>query len=1196
MRRWSIRILIGLAAVIVLIIVAVQVVLWSQLPKDIVTKQIEQELGLRISCRRLTTSWLGRTTLTDVSLGLPLAEKSFLNVATLKVKHSSIFGIILTRAVSIDYIEIDKPDVIVLQDATGQWNLAEVAELLGRVGGGNAGAASASSGVPKLPNVRLIDGTVRVIDNAHHTATLSPVNVNGYAVGSLVWEYDLGVGDAISVVGKLAPGSSWQHQLKLTAHHLDSLTRGWGINSYGADVAATWDGQLSSDGGVSGTLTLDHASATGVPGAGDVRATGSIAVEAGGSAAPATGTSATGESATGTSAPATVALAPGAAPAPAASGPAPGAALITIRPLKLDIATSLATLPKLELTGGSLVDDNAGVHVRAVQLSALGGFALINASFNPATCAADLDTRWTGLSLSESISHSGSLLASLRMPFHDHPEIKIQLDSHGIASANKWDAQLQIAGAGQSWSNIDWVLSAPQLQYTGSQTVQFTDLVGHVSQKLPTIELTSLTLPARPHLKSFGKVNLATREWSFRLDAGGAPRAEGFVVPVDLNLDASGNQDLYTLHSANVLVADTTLHATGFYDRQQPNPVSLNVSVSQPPELPPNAAISGHLGGQLTVTGKLFKNAYNLTNPDLKVDGMLSSSDLVVLNRPIGNFAGHLVGTVGADWDTHLYTTSMSMFGGQWKLAVHRPTSDGGVEATLEVNDLPVQQLARLGGLQNIGGTIQEGSWTLVVPASPRIDTITLRSSPTVIVALQGFGVAADRVEIKPQLSDGMFTVDVGARCGDGRMSSTISCDLLSPRHLGMDLQVDNWPYRSSATGSDVRFVASVKPSHFDLDLGQKSLAGTLVASMDVLLEGQSLGHADLAASVQGRAVNISRFSGKVLGGTFDGNLALDVDNPLMASGQMRWFDVDAAAFVPLAPAALDGLGGIYSGTVTIAPARDPRPFEPVRFDVNVSAANAHFRSVQIGTHRLVAVHAVGYANLDRVILENSDIDVAGGMAHLQARVSQAFSTEDVRLSFENLQLDQLAHVMPQFNGKPMPGLLNGSIHVMGSGADTAKLEGSCDMTLAAADLGNFGPISALYNALHPGGGGAQSPQGTGEVSMEYEQNALRVTNFHYFNRGIDAHGIFSVGPSILTLPNTPLDGQVAGTAEPLSNTRLPFLGDFNDVFGALQRNLTTIDVGGTVNAPTYTQATLNQIGTSLKELLVGSARADNGG
>src|SRR5579875_1259447 len=117
MRRWFLRILIVLLVLIVLIGVVVQLVLWSQLPKDIVTRAIEQQLGLRITCKTLTTSWLGNTELTEVALGLPLDEKSFVHVPTLKVKNSNLFTLALKRAISIDYIAIDKPDVQVVQDA-----------------------------------------------------------------------------------------------------------------------------------------------------------------------------------------------------------------------------------------------------------------------------------------------------------------------------------------------------------------------------------------------------------------------------------------------------------------------------------------------------------------------------------------------------------------------------------------------------------------------------------------------------------------------------------------------------------------------------------------------------------------------------------------------------------------------------------------------------------------------------------------------------------------------------------------------------------------------------------------------------------------------------------------------------------------------------------------------------------------------
>src|ERR1700722_16185623 len=127
--RWFIRILIALAALIVLAIVAIQILLWTNIPRNLVVSSIQQELGLRVTTQRLTTGWLGKTTLSDVSLAMPMSEQSFLAVKKLKVKHTSLWGLLLGRSLSLDSIELDEPTILVRQDADGQWNLTDVAQL-----------------------------------------------------------------------------------------------------------------------------------------------------------------------------------------------------------------------------------------------------------------------------------------------------------------------------------------------------------------------------------------------------------------------------------------------------------------------------------------------------------------------------------------------------------------------------------------------------------------------------------------------------------------------------------------------------------------------------------------------------------------------------------------------------------------------------------------------------------------------------------------------------------------------------------------------------------------------------------------------------------------------------------------------------------------------------------------------------------
>ena len=129
-KRWGLRIAIALGVLIFLVFATVQIVLWTDLPQTIVVGQLERQLGLRLTVKSFSTGWLGHTRLNDVTIGLPLADKAFLDVPVMKVKNTSLFGLMLGRSVEVQGIELDQPHLVVLQDAGGQWNLAQVVELL----------------------------------------------------------------------------------------------------------------------------------------------------------------------------------------------------------------------------------------------------------------------------------------------------------------------------------------------------------------------------------------------------------------------------------------------------------------------------------------------------------------------------------------------------------------------------------------------------------------------------------------------------------------------------------------------------------------------------------------------------------------------------------------------------------------------------------------------------------------------------------------------------------------------------------------------------------------------------------------------------------------------------------------------------------------------------------------------------------
>ena len=128
-RRWFWRTLLIVLALLVLAVIAIQIVLWTTLPRRLVLDSVQKSLGLRAEAASLSAGWFGNTTLRDVRLSLPLSgpAESVLDVPELDVKHTWLPWLILGRPVEIKRLELARPTIHVRQDAAGKWNVAEVA-------------------------------------------------------------------------------------------------------------------------------------------------------------------------------------------------------------------------------------------------------------------------------------------------------------------------------------------------------------------------------------------------------------------------------------------------------------------------------------------------------------------------------------------------------------------------------------------------------------------------------------------------------------------------------------------------------------------------------------------------------------------------------------------------------------------------------------------------------------------------------------------------------------------------------------------------------------------------------------------------------------------------------------------------------------------------------------------------------------
>ena len=273
-KRWLLRIAGVLVFLLLLIALIVQMILWSNIPRGIVVSQIEQQLGLRLTVKSLSTGWLGHTQLNDVTIALPLAKKAFLDVRVMKVKNTSLFGLILGRPVEVKAIELDQPHLYVWQDAGGRWNLQEVAELLARAGGKKSGQQSAqTSAAPSVPNVHLVDGIVTIVDNKNRATQIEPLSVEGYRETGVSWKYDVEIPPRVSLTGRLVPGGNWGHELVVKLQDIGYWAKPWMRNFPAVSVDANWRGALSET-GIGGRLDMQKVT-VGLP-TGEAEAYGAV--------------------------------------------------------------------------------------------------------------------------------------------------------------------------------------------------------------------------------------------------------------------------------------------------------------------------------------------------------------------------------------------------------------------------------------------------------------------------------------------------------------------------------------------------------------------------------------------------------------------------------------------------------------------------------------------------------------------------------------------------------------------------------------------------------------------------------------------------------------------------------------------------------------------------------------------------------
>ncbi|XOV76735.1 MAG: hypothetical protein ACFHWZ_07790 [Phycisphaerales bacterium] len=253
MKRWLIRIIIGAAVLLVLIAVAVQIVLSTDVPKNIVLDAIRKQTGLSVDASSLRTSWGGHTTLEDFEAALPLESDPFVRVRRVTVRHNSLVWLALTRSLGLSELRIVDPVVDLRTDPSEQWNLIEAAQI---AAGARQPRDPSDATTPDLPRLIIRNAEVNVALPDGRSLQYTPFEINGTPDGPLAWNFTLSLENRIAIDGRLAP-AGWAHRVEFDVDEVRSL-----IEPFVAelpeplDASGVWTGDIRS-GSLAGSLAID---------------------------------------------------------------------------------------------------------------------------------------------------------------------------------------------------------------------------------------------------------------------------------------------------------------------------------------------------------------------------------------------------------------------------------------------------------------------------------------------------------------------------------------------------------------------------------------------------------------------------------------------------------------------------------------------------------------------------------------------------------------------------------------------------------------------------------------------------------------------------------------------------------------------------------------------------------------------------
>lgn len=1138
MRRWLLTILLIVAALLAAIAIAAQLLFATDIPRRLVINALSESTGLRFDAAALETGWRGRTRLRDLTIALPLEQDPFVRIPRMNLTHTDLVRLAIFRKPILDIAIINQPDLWLQQNRSGQWNIIQAAHIVQqRIAAGESETAE----LPPLPKLNLNDATINVVDATGRHVVYGPLNLDGQPLDALSWAFELSLENQTLARGRLAPRSSWAHEIDFNLQHIHALVAPWvDTPPTTLQAAGSWAGQVQ-DNALRGALRLNPLRAESLTAEGEVAI--SVAAES-----------------------------------------------ITLQPTNLHLELDDQTQSLAVLRSGFITVDLATQSVAAQRILVSGPdiAAEINGTWSSDDNAAKMRMQWSGTIDDLECRHGGHLTAHLEMPSSGWHVLSVDLQSFGTLPQTQWDSHWQLSARGENWRTLKGSLHTSDFTiHHQHRDIDLYSITARFTTAWPIVQLVHLELPDT-ETQTHGQFDAESGAWSVHFSAQqwqipglqllGFAQDSEHPLPLDVQLNASGDyhkidlQNLTVSSAGNDQVRGFGLGVSGLYTLKDAQPLQVRAELRT--QLTDDDA-SATLHADLAVTGMLRPL-------ELSLAGNVHATDFLWEDCHLDDLTIPLSGSVRPDHAT-FESDQFSLLGGQWQLTGRYNPKTQHVRANLKGNDASLAEIVRFidAPMDDLAGNISAN----VHLNLPQLNLSLLQlTGQWEALDINGYGLedATGHGHIE-YFNSLVRLANLHVKQNGGALTGWAELNLRDIHHLLADVNLDDWAmtFPEQTLQLNLQGHAHLKVDMMELAAVQGS---SLALRADLDWQDQPIGQLDVQADIGGRAATIQNMQLAGLGGSASGSgtVYLTAENWHASTFELSWQDIDLS-LVPLPFEDARPLVGIANGTFRIAPANDPRAPEPSRVDLNYQLADAAYGPFTFGDGSVT-----GYLGSQRFMIQQSTFEVADGSIDLWGRVTQHERQPftHIYVQLQNIDLQQIADYLG-YTEYPMPGRIHGSGGAGGYLTEPHRLFGQATMELTDSDIVSLPGVAQLYRAANIDFRRPQ-PRGRGEVLLRLENEGLNIARLTYFNRGMDIIARARVD-NLWLGSESPISGLAAGTAAPLRDSWVPFVGEELDrLLSALQSDAITVRISGTVAEHETSLVPLAEVTNALRRILSG--------